>query len=291
MWVVVIVVTIRTFVMNYLAAHRPKDNTINSLFYTLSIIPSVKNTFKKIYSMQVYEESTLKYNLSVNMIEKLIILLFVYIGLLVFTQELFLSIILMPIAITIVMKIYESQVDKVYLEILKAIPPYISELQNAYISTQSVKSAISTVNREDILTRLIVSFRQLTTKDFNAEKEYRHLLDNDVFVITSLATAIYITDDLGESDKAALDTPFVKDLVIITDECMKELQLSSKRWGQFGALQALFYISPVVLLAINWYVQHNMVMITHIYNGIYGTVMKLISVLFSCVGFTYVNTL
>ena len=282
-------ILIRNLLRVYWNKHPLSDSTINNLFYSLALFSSsVRNTFDKIYKLNIYQERNLKIKVMLEFLKWFFISVGVFLFVLTYTGEVFFAFLYVPIMVVILKDKMRDVVNKEYLKFTKHLPVYLTNLRKEYLACRDVSRALEDLKPNAYLYRYSRDLVSISKHDYVGDMLYGKLLDKGFFLNSIIYNIVYKVSILGGSlEKYKItETPFPTCLSAIIAQVRKEHNIAALRKSQISSLKIITLISPIAFLFINDQVNTAFTMITHMYYGVYGTITKMLYVIAFCIIYT-----
>ena len=272
--VIGIVVFIHRFIHNVVPKMKIKDQTINNIFYLLSNIKVVRDVFTKMNSLNVYKQNELKLSIALDTVEILLFDIILWFGILIYTQELFITFISMPLILMYTFDTLASKADKEYLKFLSELEKYCMLLTSTYTSNSNIIKTFEDCNQNGYLKNYSRSMCNLCYNDFSSRKEEIKLRNNGFQLNSAFGQIISVCANLGSRPGELSESPFSVCIADFTELVRSNLHLGEFRKSNIGNLKPMFLISAIFFVVTKTLVDTRFTMIKHIYYGVPGVIGK-----------------
>ena len=181
-----------------------------------------------------------------------------------------------------------KQIDKVNLQVYKALKYTISSIRQEYLRLGSVSEAIAEAEIHPLLRKPFDEIYQILTSA-NGELKLLKFYESSPFrVLQTLAGVCYNINNSGDEKDEFGQSNFVNALTMITSEVNSEIQRLVTLKTKFGIIEYLPFVPMVAMTLIETYFISIMPGTALIYNGMIGYLCRILTLLSCIVCYTIV---
>lgn len=182
-----------------------------------------------------------------------------------------------------------KQVDKVHFQVLKDLSNALSNLRQAYMSTESVSDAIAQAEVSKLLQGPFSDIHLILTSTKGEELLEEFYTNTPFKLLNTLASISYKLDGMGDTRLADGSSSYLMSLNMINADVLLEIRRLTQQKLMFGSLEYMPVAPLAAIPLIESFFATNIPGTAVIFNGFLGYLAQIIIILASITGYMVIT--
>ena len=194
-------------------------------------------------------------------------------------DDLILGVFLICIAFALVINntLVSKQIDKVNLQVYKALKVAISSIRQEYMRLESVSEAVAEAEVPTILRKPMEEIHSIMTNTNGELRLYQFYESNPFRALQTLAGVCFLVNEKGDDKDSYGQSNFVSALTMLASDVNSEITRLTTMKSRFGIIEYLPLVPMGMMNILESYLMSIMPGTALIYNGIIGYLVRVIT--------------
>ena len=170
-----------------------------------------------------------------------------------------------------------KQIDKVNLQVYKALKVAISSIRQEYMRLESVSEAVAEAEVPTILRKPMEEIHSIMTNTNGELRLYQFYESNPFRALQTLAGVCFLVNEKGDDKDSYGQSNFVSALTMLASDVNSEITRLTTMKSRFGIIEYLPLVPMGMMNILESYLMSIMPGTALIYNGIIGYLVRVIT--------------